>query len=336
MLNVALVGLGEIARSAHLPALERNDEMRLVAVADSSPSQRDAVAQSLEPGVAVLKSLDDVLAGDDLDAVIFATPPWATPELVLTAAKHGLYVLAEKPVATSVAASAVYQSLTDTERSRVQIGLTYRHDPAMIALREVITTGELGGPLLVRAHIYDEQRTADISHSSLIERTLEHGSPVVHEGAHVFDWLKYLLGGDAEVSDAWAVQTRERLATPNLVGARLTYPRGSLALVEFGWLTDALPRSELSFLGDKAYAVLDGRTFQLTITSREGVRTVEFPGDRVSRCFDLQLKRFAELAKGTRSQPVPNLDDGLHALTISQRVAECAIASTMTVGEARS
>jgi len=328
VIRVALVGLGEIARHAHLPALSRNDDVRLVAVAVRSAAQRAEVATDLAPDVAVLADLDEVLARNDVDAVVLATPPWVTPELTIRAVQSGRCVLAEKPVATSVAASAVYEVLTDVQRARVQVGLTYRHDPAMGALRRVIEHDELGGPLLVRAHIYDERRTGDERHSSLIERTLEHGSPVVHEGAHVFDWLAHLLGGDPLLDDAWAVQTRGGLAAPNIVGARLRYPGGSEVLVEFGWLTDALPRCELSFLGDRGHALLDGATFGLTISTRDGQRDVIFPGERVARCFDLQLRRFAELAAGTRAHAEPSLDDGLRALALSEQVARRA-AQTM-------
>lgn len=321
--GIALVGLGAIGRTAHLPAILRSSGVRLRAVVEPVAAQVRRAAAALPPDIAVLADFAAALEHPDIVGVVLATPPWVTPDLVIAAARSGRFVLAEKPVATSVAATGAYSVLTPGERARIQVGLTYRHDPAMIALHDLLAAGELGDPLLVRAHIYDEPRTSDRAHTTLIERTLTHGSPVVHEGAHVFDWLRYLLGHDPVLHDAWSLRTRPELAAPNLVGARLRYGPAEV-LVEFGWLADALPCTELSVLGDRGLAVLDGTTFTLTVSTGAGRRTVSSARGRVARCFDLQLARFAALLTGTAALPEPNLDDGIRALAVSEQVASRA------------
>jgi myo-inositol 2-dehydrogenase / D-chiro-inositol 1-dehydrogenase len=302
--------------------------VRLVAVADPVAEHRDAATSLLSgaDGVSIGSGLDDALAAEP-DGVVLATPPWATPELTIRALRAGRFVLAEKPVATSVAAAAVYAGLTDAERARLQIGLTYRHDPAIAQLKTWIDDGVLGGPLLVRAHVYDERRDpADAEHLDRMRRTLSHGTPVVHEGAHVFDWLAHLLGpGAFTVDDAWALRTDPDLPAPNLTGARLSHPAGHRVLAEFGWLTDVLPRCELTFLGPRGLATLDGATFALRLTTAAGERTVEFPGERGPRCFDLQVGRFAALIRGDAAAPEPDLAAGLAALAVAEHVATAAL-----------
>lgn len=327
MVAVALVGLGDIGRGAHLPALLRSPDVRLVAVADPVDAHRAAAASLVGVDVVVGSSLDDAL-GAGPDGVVLATPPWATPELAIAALRAGRFVLAEKPVATSVAAAAVYDVLTGAERARLQIGLTYRHDPALSRLGAWIGDGVLGGPLLVRAHVYDEPRVAgDAEHLARMRRTLEHGTPVVHEGAHVFDWLAHLLGPGLAVDDAWALRTDDDLPAANLTGARLSHPAGHTVLVEFGWLTDALPRCELTFLGPRGLATLDGTTFALRLATAAGSETVEFPGDRVPRDFDLQVARFAALVRGEPDGPDPDLAAGLAALLLAEQVATRGVAA---------
>ncbi|WP_405057544.1 Gfo/Idh/MocA family oxidoreductase [Kribbella sp. NBC_01505] len=311
-MRVALAGLGDIGVSAHLPALLRHPGIELVQLVDPDPGRRAELAGL---GIPLNAELDATAC----DGVVLATPPWVTPQLTVDCARAGLFVLAEKPVATSMAAAKVYDQLD--ERWRVQVGLTYRHDPAIGQLAAWIADGTLGETVLVRAHIYDEPfRPGDAEHTARITATLEHGPPPVHEGAHVFDWLTHLLGGEwTSIDDQWAMQTRKDLPTPNLGGARLTYPGGHQALVEFGWFTGALPRCELSVLGDRGLAVLDGFTFDLTLTTAEGERVVRFPGDRATRCFDRQLDRFVALYNGATADP--SLDDGLAALRTAQLVA---------------
>lgn len=303
---IALVGLGDIGTNAHLPALQRNPAVRIAALVDPVADRRDAVA-----GIApAYSSIEDV--PEDVRAIVLATPPWVTTGLAADLLQAGRFVLAEKPIATSVRAA---EPLRQVPTERLQVGLTYRHDPALERLRAWIA--DQPGPLLVRAHIYDERRDpADAAHTERILADLRHGPPVMHEGSHVFDWLTYLLGsGPERIEDAWALPTGPLV---NLGGARLSYPGGHVALVEFGWWTAELPRCELSVLADSGYAVLDSVSFDLHLSGE----LVRFPGDRMARCFDRQLQRFLELVSGGRA--VPGFSDGLAALQISESVAAAA------------
>lgn len=322
--RLALVGLGDIGLGAHLPALLRAPDVDVVALVDTASDRRATARGVVGSDVLLTGTIDDIL-GAGIDGVVLATPPWVTPDLTVRALRAGRHVLAEKPVATSVAAAEVYTELGDDERHRLQIGLTYRHDPAIQQLGEWIRDGRLGDPLLVRAHIYDERHDpADPEHAERIRQTLAHGLPVVHEGAHVLDWLSFLLGGPGEVGDAWALQSRADLPAPNVTGARLRYPGGHTALVEFGWLTDALPACELSVLGTRGHARLEAHSFRLHLTTVDGEEIADFPGEHLSRCFDRQVRRFVELIRGERAAPEPNLADGLSALRTAERIATTA------------
>ncbi len=262
-----------------------------------------------------------------MPAVVLATPPWVTTGLAATELAAGRYVLAEKPIATGTPATAPLRALPAEQRARLQVGMTYRHDPAMALLRSWLAGGELGSPLLVRAHVYDERRDpADPAHTARITETLAHGSPVMHEGAHVLDWLGYLLGAAPEMADAWSVRTRTGLPAPNLIGARFGYPDGTVALVEFGWLTDALPRCELTFSGDRGHVVLDGFSFDLTRETAAGTEHVVLPGERTERSFDAQLDRFADLVTGAAPVAAPGLADALAVLADCERMQELATA----------
>lgn len=326
---VALVGLGDIGLSAHLPAILGRSDVALAALVDPAPERRQQARNLLvasgHDAVPTHTEVAEVLADERIPALVLATPPWVTTDLAATALSAGRHVLAEKPIATSVAAAGPLRSLPAGARARLQVGLTYRHDPALEALRDALAAGRLGGPLLVRAHIYDERRDpADPAHAERIAAALRHGTPVMHEGSHVFDWLAVLLGGPAEVRDAWALRTAPDAPAPNLTGARLAYPGGTVVLMEFGWWADRLPACELSILGDRGHAVLDCATFRLELSTADGTEVVDPPGERTARCFDRQLARFVELVSGRRAVPEPGLSDGLAALALSERVAELA------------
>lgn len=310
--RLVLVGLGDIGVKAHLPALRRNERVQLVAGVDPDPARRAAVGDL--PTVADVGELDE-----QPDGYVLATPPWVTTDLAARLLGDGHFVLAEKPLGVSTAALQPLRDLPD--RRRLQVGLTYRHDPAIERLRDWIEHGPLDGPLLVRAHVYDERRDpGDQEHEQRIRKTLEHGSPVMHEGSHVFDWLAYLLQETPEIQDAWSLETDETFKHPNLVGARLGYG-DTTVLTEFGWLTDALPRCELTFVGQRAHAHLDGFTFELTLRTANKTETFDDPGDRTERCFDRQLDRFLDLIAGQTDRAMPGWSEGLASLELSEQVA---------------
>ncbi|HMA51367.1 MAG TPA: Gfo/Idh/MocA family oxidoreductase [Magnetospirillaceae bacterium] len=83
-IGVGLVGVGKIAATQHVPAIESDPHFVLAATAD--PRGGDFV------------SLDEMLAGcGDIDAVILCTPPQGRQTLARTALKAGKHVMLEKP-----------------------------------------------------------------------------------------------------------------------------------------------------------------------------------------------------------------------------------------------
>jgi hypothetical protein len=51
---------------------------------------------------------------------------------------------------------------------------------------------------------------------------------------------------------------------------------------------------------------------------------VEFPGERMARCFDRQLTRFVDLIDRRIDRAVPGFEEGLAALRTSEEVKEAA------------
>ncbi len=83
-IEIALVGMGKIARDQHVPALRASKDFDLVGAA--SPNHR------LE-GVSNFRTIDALLDGlPELDAVALCTPPQLRYELARTALERGVHV----------------------------------------------------------------------------------------------------------------------------------------------------------------------------------------------------------------------------------------------------
>lgn len=320
-IRIALVGLGEIGLHAHLPAILREPRARLVALVEPD-ANRLAAARALAPDARAAARLEDVL--DDADAVVLATPPWVTATLARTALEAGRYVLAEKPLAPTVAAQVAFRAV-DGATDRLQIGLTYRHHPAIARLRELVRSGGLGAPLYIQSSVADERADpeGDPEHYTRRLRTLEHGPPVVFDGIHRCDQLNFVLGRQPSNVIGWSLKSRAGYASPNLNGALLSYSDGTMVRLEVIWLYPSLPPSQFVTIGPRGRVVVDPPTFALTAEIDGRVEHLPAPGDKTAVCFALQLERFLDLSAGG-AMPWPGLEDALAASALCERIAEAS------------
>ena len=233
-----------------------------------------------------------MLTDPEIDAVVIATPPAATAGLVRGALDAGKWVLAEKPLGLSVAETADVRAAPGAT-DRLQIGLTYRHHPAVDRLRELIADGALGRPLLIQAALCDEPANPDQDPRAYARRlrSLERIPPVVSDGVHVCDRINYLLGEPPVDVSGWSLRTDPTYASANVNGGVLAYEDGTIARLDVVWLTPVLPQSQFVVTGPKGLATLDPPTFRLTVELADGTtETHEPPGDKTEVCFALQLR----------------------------------------------
>lgn len=107
VLKLGLVGLGKIARTEHLAAIEATDGITLAAIASRNASLAELPSY---PDVAAL------LAGEaDIGAVSLCTPPQGRFDQAVTVLRAGRHLMLEKPPGSSV---AEVQALADLAASQ--------------------------------------------------------------------------------------------------------------------------------------------------------------------------------------------------------------------------
>jgi len=115
----------------------------LEAAADLDPIKRDAVCTNY-PGVECRASIEPLLIGNTIDAIVIATPAATHAELALQALEAGKDVLVEKPLALSVA-DAEKLAETAEERGRIlMVDHVLEYHPAVVRLRQLLGDGTLG------------------------------------------------------------------------------------------------------------------------------------------------------------------------------------------------
>jgi predicted dehydrogenase len=146
-IGYAVIGLGHIAQAAVLPAFAHaRENSRLVALVSGDAKKRRALGERYGVPAFRYEDLDDVLARDDVDAVYVALPNTLHEECTVRAARAGVHVLTEKPMATSE--EACRRMIDAAEEGDVKLMVAYRlhFDRANLEAVEVVRSGRIGAP----------------------------------------------------------------------------------------------------------------------------------------------------------------------------------------------
>ena len=106
--------LTNISCAEHLPAVQATPLLSLKAIYSRSKTSADQLAKSAATPVRTYydspttsnRSLDHLLARDDIDAVIIALPICIQPTVIKEAIEAGKHVLSEKPIAEDIETAA--------------------------------------------------------------------------------------------------------------------------------------------------------------------------------------------------------------------------------------
>jgi predicted dehydrogenase len=141
-----LVRVGVIGYGYWGPNLVRNlaelPTAQLVAVADMKQDRLDRV-KGMYPRIEVTRNYKDLFEMG-LDAVVVATPPATHYAIARECLEHGLHVLVEKPLTIRTDDSAALVDLAAQRGLKLMVGNTFEYNSAVLKLRDLIASGELG------------------------------------------------------------------------------------------------------------------------------------------------------------------------------------------------
>ena len=227
-LRIGMVGAGTMAR-AHSLALGLAPNLypdlplrpRLVAVADVNVRLATHLAaqfayERVEPD---WRSMLDAI---DVDLIVVCLPPTQTKDLILGAAAVGKHVVSEKPLATSVEASAELLAAVRAAGVFHGLGAAYRWTPALRAIRAMLDRGELGEVRSIRASfLLDYGADPDVPLLWRFQRALAGGGIAIDTGYHLVDCARYLVGEIEAVQGLTATFiTERRLPSTDATGNR--------------------------------------------------------------------------------------------------------------------
>jgi predicted dehydrogenase len=316
--NVAVAGLGYWG-----PNLARNfDELgALTWLCDMNEERLQSFAGRY-PDARASADFDEVLADDDLDAVVIATPVPTHYELARSALASGKHVLVEKPPAMRAAEMDELVALAADKDLVLMPGHLLLYHPGVQKLKELIDSGQLGEVLCV----YGNRQNLGIV------RTNENA--LWSLGVHDLSVILHLL--DEEPEQAIALG-RDFLTdgVEDVVFCYLRFPSGKIAHMHLSWL-DPHKMRRMTVVGREKMVVFDDMELERKITIYEKApwQRAETYGEWQTRSGDiyspklpndeplrLECSHFLELVEG-KGERAKVARDGAMVVRALERLTE--------------
>lgn len=213
---------------------------------------RRAAGLAREHGVEAL-DLEALLAREDIDAVVVATPVPAHRPLAEDAARAGKHVLVEKPMTRTRADADAMVATADAAGVRLAVVSQHRFRGAPMAARALIEGGRIGRIRMIR--VFGPNAGWDIPPDAWNSDRAQ-VSPYMDWGAHACDIIRWLTGAEATLAFAQFASYTDVPPADQSAMAMYTLDNGVLVQI---WLTYELPPPSL------------GSAMQMVITGSEGI-----------------------------------------------------------------
>jgi hypothetical protein len=166
-----LVGLGARSRIWR-QVLDVEARARIVGLVETDPT-RLAAALAERPGMLGGSSVAEVASRVEADAVILVTPPAGRHAQITEAAAARLAILAEKPLADSLAEAEAHVATAAAAGVPLMVGLNFRYLAVTRALRSLFAADRLGAPAFGR-FTYERWRDGRLPHLNRYPLTMDH------------------------------------------------------------------------------------------------------------------------------------------------------------------
>jgi predicted dehydrogenase len=307
-IRFAVVGLGNFAQTAILPAFAHaQDKAVLAALVTGDVEKAAKLSRKYKAPAHSYDDYEGLLASGNIDAVYIAVPNSEHRTYVEPAARAGVHVLCEKPLAYSVEdARAIVQVCL---KHKVHLMTAYRlhFEEGNLAAIKAVQSGKIGEPRL-----FTSVHTMQVEPDNIRVDLSLGGGPLEDIGIYCLNAARYIFKAEPEEVTAFAVRGKDRRfkEVPEAVSATLRFPKDRLATFLCGFGETKI--SEYRVIGTAGVLKMDPAftwhgDIEQTISHKEKARTTSFKHrDQVAA----EIVYFADCIRENK-QPEPSGHEGL-------------------------
>ena len=331
MLGVSIIGAGTWGEAHCRTFASLGDrEVRVHSICDLNVQKAELLAKKYQIPY-FYSDYTDVLASDDVQAVIIATPDHLHTQIALDAAKMKKHLLVEKPLATTEEDCQKIVDAVNAHNIIAMVDFHGRWNPVLHYAKNALNNGDLGKLRYITVTL--SNRT-----SFPLEKLkwAEKNGLLWFLGSHAVDLVIWYIGKAPE--SVYAIRREGLLQSEGLAAAdffliTMEFPDGIVVTLEHSWL---LPKADPSIKEYMVKVVGDRASINLNLSHH---RAVEFISDSVSVLPEMfaapdvfgksngfvrtSLEDFILCVK-TGKQPLVSTTDGLLVTKVIEKIIESA------------
>lgn len=190
--QIAVIGCGSIATSAHIPAYMLCEDAEIRYFCDIIPEKADAAVKKNGCGKAIY-DYREILDDPELDAVSVCTHNDMHAVISMDFMRHGKDVLCEKPAARILSEAADMQRVSEETGRLLAIGVCNRYSDAVNHIKKLIEDGVLGEVYHVFAS-FRAYRSIPGLGGDFTTNACSGGGALIDWGVHYIDLILYCCG----------------------------------------------------------------------------------------------------------------------------------------------
>ncbi len=244
--GIVVVGCGHIGEE-HIKDIYYRDNVKIVGVADTDIIRASGFAKKYS-ALSFDCDYKNYLDNPEADIFIVATNTDSHYAITRDCVLHGKHVLCEKPMGSDFESTRQFRDMAVKASVKIKIGHILRHNRTYLKAYELIQSGLIGFPLVIR--LSHNHHTKDWNrHKKLLEDT----SPIVDCGVHYYDVMQWFTG--SKIKSVMGVKQRLNFdIAPDRYNYGLsccTLEDGSIGYYEVGWSNSMSSDNIKEFVGPK-------------------------------------------------------------------------------------
>ncbi len=152
-IRLGLIGCGRRGRSNLRSVLKMTDDIEVIALSEVYKPNLELTLKMV-PDARVYPDFRDLIAADDIDAVLIATPDHWHAYMTVEACKAGKDVYVEKPISVTVHEGQLMVQAARKYDRVVQVGTQQRSGKHFAEAKDIVQSGRLGSISFVRTWNY--------------------------------------------------------------------------------------------------------------------------------------------------------------------------------------
>ncbi len=313
--RIAVIGLGTWGEK-HLQALKTIPEADVVAICDVNQKRARNVASRLKIRK-IYSNFEELLDRENLDGVHVVTPEPFHRDPVIQAARKGIQVFVEKPMATTLEDADAMIDAARKNRVNLMVGHVLRWDVRYAMVKKAIERGEVGQI----ASIFARRSVTRAEAPTFLARS----TPMMQLGIHDIDLILWYTG--SKVSRAYARSSRLfDYKNPDTTSCVLEMESGAHAVIQNSFsLPEKIPFSvggHMEIVGSKAFILIDVAEQGLSICDSGGWHTpdttlIPIVGDTLTGTLREEIKYFIDCVQKGRKPEIITPTESREALRVA-------------------